>query len=130
MSLWRFLFPTNTSSFFPSVGFVAASVILQGPNALDDPYRISLDNLPQGRLIASSQSPDELCTLKAYLCSGDLTADAVRVSLTEGSKTKNIFWKYRCTVGSMNWLNNQTVDINGHVLNVRHDTYDWRVDAE
>ncbi|WP_312476754.1 DUF5412 domain-containing protein [Neobacillus sp.] len=89
-----------------------------------------MNRLPQGDLISEMDSPDGTWTIKAYVSSGGATVgDAVRGELNfnkEKRKPKNIYWNYREYSASINWINNNTVEINGHKLSVPDDTFDFR----
>ncbi|WP_312107602.1 DUF5412 family protein, partial [Lachnoclostridium sp.] len=41
-------------------------------------------------------------------------------------KTKNVYWNYREDTAKIVWKDNDTVIINGHMLHVPEDTYDFR----
>lgn len=90
-----------------------------------------INNLPQGSLIDSSISPSGKYTVNAFLCDGGATVDyAIRCSITDSEgKTRNIYWNYHEKTVKIEWLDDNTVSINGIVLNVETDKYDYRVDA-
>lgn len=85
-------------------------------------------NLPVGTFINESTSPDGIYTIKTYLCSGNATVDfSVRGELLTNSKNpKNIYWEYKTNKAKIKWLNNDTVSINGHILKLPNEIYDWR----
>lgn len=89
-----------------------------------------LDRLPEGSLISEVQSPDGTYTLKAYLVNGGATVSyAVRGELVFNEKRmqpKNIYWNYREEEARIEWIDGDTVVINGHELDVNHDRYDYR----
>jgi hypothetical protein len=79
--------------------------------------------------LSQSTSPDKTYTLTAYLNNGGATTDfAVLCTLknNESGKTKNIYWQYHCDTANMEWLNDETIKINGVELIVRKDIYDYR----
>ena len=41
-------------------------------------------------------------------------------------KSKNIYWNYKEETAIVKWLDDHTVDINGHEIDVRVQTFDWR----
>ncbi|MED2917608.1 DUF5412 domain-containing protein [Bacillus thuringiensis] len=91
----------------------------------------SMDRLPTGEKIAEKQSPDGTYTFKAYLTNGGATTSfTVRGELVfnhrEYFKTKNVYWNYREDTAKIVWKDNDTVIINGHMLNIPEDTYDFR----
>lgn len=74
-------------------------------------------------------SPDETYTVTAYLNNGGATTSyAVLCTLrkNKNGKTKNIYWQYRCEEANMEWLNDETIIINGIELNVKNEVYDYR----
>ncbi|AZB41500.1 hypothetical protein CEF21_03865 [Bacillus sp. FJAT-42376] len=91
-----------------------------------------MSRLPKGELIEEAQSPDGTYTLKAYVSDGGATTSyAVRgeLNFNKGNrKPKNIYWNYREETASMKWIDSDTVQINGRILNVPYETYDFRND--
>lgn len=88
-----------------------------------------MGRLPKGKLIAEVQSPDGNYTLRAYVSGTSLSADAVRGELNYNKmkkKPRNIYWNYKESSADIKWKDNVTVVINGHELNVLHDTFDFR----
>ncbi|MDQ6600973.1 DUF5412 domain-containing protein [Bacillus salipaludis] len=89
-----------------------------------------MSRLPKGDKIAEESSPDGTYTIKAYVSSGGATTDnAVRGELNfnkENRKPKNIYWNYHEETAKINWINDNTVIINGHKLNVPNETFDYR----
>lgn len=89
-----------------------------------------MNRLPTGDFITQSTSPDGKYTVKAYLTNGGATtAFAVRAELVinEGSKKKkNIYWQYRDRIADIFWFDNDTVFINGKVLTMPNEKYDYR----
>lgn len=82
-------------------------------------------------IIKEVPSPDGTYTVTAYLNNGGATTGyAVLGSVkTNGkNKEKNIYWQYRCEEANITWIDEYTVQINGVVLNVKTDTYDYRHD--
>lgn len=79
--------------------------------------------------IAESTSPNGTYTVTAYLNNGGATTSyAVLGTLSNNKKgkTKNIYWQYRCEKAEMEWLNDETIKINGIELNVNNEIYDYR----
>jgi len=89
----------------------------------------SMDYLPKGEFVAAYDSPQGTYTLNIYLDGGGATTGfAIRgelVTAANGSR-KNIYWSYPEQEATVEWVSDEVVDINGHVLDVVHDTYDWR----
>lgn len=92
-------------------------------------YFYSMSNLPQGNLIKQSVSPSGDFTLNAYLVNGGATSALCVRGELQNNKTgnkKNIYWDYRIDKADIEWINNETVSINGHDLNIYNQIYDWR----
>ena len=79
--------------------------------------------------IAVSDSPTGAYTVTAYRNDGGATtAYAVLCSVrdNQSGRRRNIYWQYRCEDAQIEWLDETTVRINGVVLDVRSDVYDFR----
>lgn len=92
-------------------------------------------HLPSGDYISQSTSPNGKYTVKIYQSNGGATTDfAIRGEVTYNNKnfhkTKNIYWNYPQEKASVKWINQDTVNISGHVLNVKKDTFDFRSENE
>lgn len=91
-----------------------------------------MDRLPKGDLISEVKSPSGTYTLKAYVSSEGATTDfAVRGELNfneENKDPKNIYWNDHERTANIKWIDDNTVVINDHELNVPHDTFDFRND--
>lgn len=89
-----------------------------------------LNRISKGDFIAQSTSPDGDFTVKAYVNNGGATTDYAVLGVLyfnrEKGRQKNIYWNYHESKAEIKWLNNATVDINGHKLNVPNETYDFR----
>ena len=88
-----------------------------------------MNRLPTGEYLTEETSPDGTYTLKAYVSVKSLSSDAVRGELVfnkDNGKTKNIYWNYPESTAEIEWLDNKTVVINGHTLEVPKGKYDWR----
>lgn len=89
-----------------------------------------MDRLPTGDFLTEKSSPDGKYTLKAYISDGGATTSyAIRGELVfndEKEKKQNIYWNYREETADICWLDNSTVVINGHGLDVSKDKYDFR----
>ncbi len=91
----------------------------------------SLSGLSGGEKIQSIHSPDKTYTLHIYKHNGGATTSyAIRGELVANNKKfmnkKNIYWNYREDTATVKWLDNHTVMINTHKLNIETDTYDFR----
>ncbi|WP_274309931.1 DUF5412 domain-containing protein [Solibacillus daqui] len=92
-------------------------------------FFFDMNRLPTGEYLTEATSPDGTYTVKAYVNSPSLSVDAVRGELIfnkKNGKTKNIYWNYRESRATIEWLDHQTVVINGHTLHVPNDRYDFR----
>ena len=89
-----------------------------------------MTRLSRGSLINELSSPDGSYTVKAYLVKGGATvADAVRGELVFNEmirKPKNIYWNYREENAHLSWIDEDTRAINGILLDVPHEVYDFR----
>ncbi|MBA4534141.1 DUF5412 family protein [Brevibacillus halotolerans] len=86
-------------------------------------------NLPEGKLIHTVASPDKKYSVNAYIVEGGATVpDSIRAEVVTNSSGKktNIYWDSKMVTVSINWVDNKTVIINGHELDVTKDVYDWR----
>ncbi|WP_226037701.1 DUF5412 domain-containing protein [Aquibacillus saliphilus] len=89
-----------------------------------------MERLPTGRFLTEEISPDGKYTIKAYVAnSGATTSYSIRGELVfneRNNKTKNVYWNYRENTANIKWVDNDTVRINGHELNLPNDKFDFR----
>lgn len=89
-----------------------------------------INRLPEGELIDQIESPSGEYHLNIYLVNGGATVSfAIRGELTYNhlpKKSKNIYRNYKEETALVAWIDDHTVDINGHILDVRNQVYDWR----
>lgn len=89
-----------------------------------------MNRLPKGELISEMESPNGTYTVKAYLTNTHATTPfAIRGELsynTARKRSKNIYWNYREESATIEWVDDNTVIINGHKLDVRRDRFDFR----
>jgi len=89
-----------------------------------------MNRLPTGEYLTEKTSPEGTYTLKTYLVDGGATTSySIRGELVfnnKDKKTKNIYWNYREETADIEWINNDTVIINGHSLDVPKDKFDFR----
>jgi len=83
---------------------------------------------PKGEYISQSTSPNGDYIVKIYRSSGRATTPfAIRGEVTYTNKIfnkrKNIYWNYPQETAKVKWGNNKTVNISGHILNVKKDTF-------
>ncbi|MGQ9557531.1 MAG: DUF5412 family protein [Desulfurispora sp.] len=89
----------------------------------------SMNRLPEGRFIKQIISPDGKYVINFYLVNGGATTSySIRGELlsNRNREKKNIYWEYRTDSVNAEWLDEKTVLINGHRLNIPSDVYDWR----
>lgn len=89
-----------------------------------------MNRLPTGEYLTEETSPDGTYTIKAYRNNGGATTSySIRGELVfnqSNSKTKNIYWNYREDTAEIEWIDNDTVIINGHTLEVPNEKFDFR----
>ncbi|WP_420488292.1 DUF5412 domain-containing protein [Gottfriedia acidiceleris] len=88
-----------------------------------------MNRLPKGDYLTEEKSPNGNYTLKAYVTSGGATTGyAVRGELVynKEKKSKTVYWNYRERAADIEWIDNVTVVINGHTLNIPNDKFDFR----
>ncbi|MBF8984581.1 hypothetical protein IZY60_13625 [Lutibacter sp. B2] len=109
---------------------IIIAVLAYGVHWLFSVFDTSIDSLPKGDLISEVQSPNATYTIKAYISSGgSTTANAIRGELNFNNtrnKPKNIYWNYREDKAVIKWVDNDTVIINGHELDVLDERFDFR----
>ena len=76
--------------------------------------------MPSGEYRSTSFSPDKKSELKVYSIETDI-GNAVRVSRTRNGKTENVFWQVDSKNASIFWKDNNTVIINGIMLDFSKD---------
>lgn len=95
-------------------------------------YYMAFVRLPRGEIQTSCISPTGAYTVNLYLCNGGATVDySIRgeVVFNNGSifkKKRDIYWQYHETEADCVWVTEHAAAINGRVLDVRYDSYDWR----
>lgn len=87
---------------------------------------LDISDVPNGEYRSSSFSPDKESELKVYTVETDL-GNGVRVSRTVNGKTENVFWQADAESASIYWNDNNTVVINGIMLDFeKNETFDSR----
>ncbi len=93
-------------------------------------FSMSIIRLPKGELISEVQSPKGTYILKAYLTNGGATTSyAIRGELNfkdSRKSAKNIYWNYREDKATIEWVDDDTLIINGIKLEVPNERFDWR----
>lgn len=81
-------------------------------------------------LIAESTSPDGTYTVNAYVSDGGATTSYTVLGELmfnkENKKSMKIYWQYRENAADITWVDDDTVKINGVILDVPNETYDYR----
>lgn len=87
-----------------------------------------ISNLPIGEFRGEFISPDGKFSIKQYISSPALSSSSIRCEIVDNvnNTKRNIYWGYRESNAKITWIDNTTVCINGHLLNVFYDAYDWR----
>ena len=89
-------------------------------------FFVSMDFLPRGERILVSESPGGN-QIHLYLCNGGATTSyAIRGEAVTDRGVKNIYWQYDETRADVRWLSDEVASINGVVLNIYEDVYDYR----
>jgi uncharacterized membrane protein YkvI len=91
-------------------------------------FFFDIDAIKPGEKITESTSPSGKYKITAYLNNGGATVDfAVLCVLSDGKHRKNIYWNYHCVSADIEWIDDDTVIINGVKLeDVNRDAYDFR----
>ncbi|GIM46373.1 hypothetical protein DNHGIG_19220 [Collibacillus ludicampi] len=85
--------------------------------------------MPEGEFFKQAISPNKTYTINFYKINGGATTDfSIRGELLNNKtqEKKNIYWEYGTDHVKASWIDDHTVVINSHKLDVRKDTYDWR----
>jgi len=81
--------------------------------------------------ITETTSPNGTYTVTASLNNGGATTGCAILGTLKNNKSgksKNIYWKYHCEKADMQWLDDETIKINGVELKVKNEVYDYRMD--
>lgn len=91
---------------------------------------IDMGRLPSGGYLSEATSADGKYTLRTYVTNGGATTSfSVRGELVfndRNNKTKNIYWNNRENTAIISWVDDDTVIINGHKIDVPNGKYDFR----
>ena len=111
---------------------IVLSILLIIGISVYDFFDVKLDELSKGEFLSEQPSPDNKYNAKAYLIDdgGATVRAAIRVEIDYGSESKTIYWNYDESTANLKWLDNKTIKINDHTLNIFHDTYHWKKDPE
>lgn len=101
---------------------------------LADYFLFNINAVKPGEYITQTVSPDGRYIIYTYLNNGGATTDYATLCVLEDSQSKekrNIYWEYHCDTAEIKWIDNDTVNINGVILNdVTKDKYDYRLDSK
>ncbi len=90
-----------------------------------------MNRLPSGEFLTEKTSPNDQYTVKTYKVYGGATVpNTIRGELIINERQKqpkNIYWNKEEAV-EIEWLNQNTIIINGHTLQMPTDTFDYRND--
>lgn len=84
---------------------------------------------PNEKLISVVKSKDNKYIVEAYVINGNATVDwAVRCYLKTDNKSKGklIYNDYHVSTVTMTWVDDDTIDINGHYIDLPYGKYDFR----
>lgn len=89
----------------------------------------NINNIPNGEYFKEVKSPNGTYTIKVYIVKQALSSDAVRCESVNNKtkKARNIYWEYKKSDVSIIWKSEELVSVNGIELNIKRDTYDWRM---
>ena len=88
-----------------------------------------IQRLAGQEVLAEVPSPDGSSVLTAYLTNGGATTDfgvLCAVRDTNDGRKRNFYWQYHCSEAVVRWIDDDTAEVNGVVLDVWEDTYDYR----
>ncbi|MGJ0701573.1 DUF5412 family protein [Clostridium perfringens] len=78
-------------------------------------------------LLGETVSSDGKYKIEAYLINGGATVDwSVICYLKEGQNKKEIYRDYHINEANMSWIDNDTISINNHNIDLPNGKYDFR----
>ncbi|MFZ7942464.1 DUF5412 domain-containing protein [Neobacillus sp. 19] len=118
---FRKLLLTIFGSFFVTIAIISYGIYY---------FFYDMQHLPTGEYLTEETSPDGKYTVKAYRNNGSATVSySIRGELIfneRNKKSKNIYWNYRENTAIISWIDKDTVEINGHQLDVPNEKFDYR----
>ena len=108
---------------------IAIAIIIGGVAYAFNWAFLNIQRLNGQEYLTELSSPNGTYTVTAYLNNGGATTSYAVLGTLENNvngKVKNIYWEYRCEKAEMEWLNDETIRINGIELNVKNEIYDFR----
>ena len=88
-----------------------------------------IQRLAGQEVLAEVPSPDGSSVITAYLTNGGATTDfgvLCAVRYANNGRKRNFYWQYHCSEAVVRWIDDDTAEVNGVVLDVWEDTYDFR----
>ena len=92
----------------------------------------SMNNLPKGNLLKSTKSPNGNYIINFYIVDPihSTVSSSIRAEIVYDGiifkKKDDIYWSYRESEVSFQWLNNNEIEINGHTIELPDGEYDFR----
>uniref|UniRef100_UPI0039EA755F DUF5412 family protein n=1 Tax=Clostridium perfringens TaxID=1502 RepID=UPI0039EA755F len=103
---------------------VATSKISSSIREFNDSFKVSKVS---EELLGETVSSDGKYKVEAYLINGGATIDwAVKCYLREGDIKKEIYRDYHINEANMIWIDNDTISINNHNIDLPNGKYDFR----
>lgn len=100
---------------------VATFKISSSIREFNDRFKVSEE------LLGETVSSDGKYKVEAYLINGGATLDwSVKCYLREGESKKEIYRDYHINEANMVWIDNDTISINNHNIDLPNGKYDFR----
>lgn len=100
---------------------VATFKISSSIREFNDRFKVSEE------LLGETVSSDGKYKVEAYLINGGATVDwSVKCYLREGDSKKEIYRDYHINEANMIWIDNDTISINNHNIDLPNGKYDFR----
>ena len=100
---------------------VATFKITSSIREFNDRFKVSEE------LLGETVSSDGKYKIEAYLINGGATVDwSVKCYLREGDIKKEIYRDYHINEANMIWIDNNTISINNHNIDLPNGKYDFR----
>ena len=100
---------------------VATFKITSSIREFNDRFKVSEE------LLGETVSSDGKYKVEAYLINGGATVDwSVKCYLREGDIKKEIYRDYHINESNMIWIDNDTISINNHNIDLPNGKYDFR----
>ena len=100
---------------------VATFKISSSIREFNDRFKVSEE------LLGETVSSDGKYKVEAYLINGGATVDwSVKCYLREGESKKEIYRDYHINEANMIWIDNDTISINNHNIDLPNGKYDFR----